>query len=141
MPSFSSFEGLQSAVSKVIEDAIESTAEIAVGTLQSIIQKSFYDQYSPIEYERTEQFLRSATAEYLEHNFWVFIDEDAMSYNTIDGYEQTILAASGYHGLRRIQTSGRFWEEYLKWANKYLVNIFLEQLSLRGLHTNAKPIF
>ena len=60
---FTSIVELQGAMEQCCTVAIQNACEILLAELQRLIRSEFYDQYTPSQYDRTDQFFNSAVKE------------------------------------------------------------------------------
>ena len=78
---FTSIVELQGAMEQCCTVAIQNACEILLAELQRLIRSEFYDQYTPTMYNRTYQFLESATKEMVTDLCGrVFMDAGRMNY-------------------------------------------------------------
>lgn len=130
MPTFKSYTALIAEINKRTEIAVENACNRLLGTLQEIIDTSYYDTFEPDFYRRSYQFWRSATTKMLSQNCGqVFMDKSAMNYGSYwDGECQLEFANRGYHGTTEIQTEGRFWDEFSQYCEENAIRILKEEL-------------
>lgn len=125
---------LEKVINSCINKAVTLTIDEATTQLTQHIQSDYYDQYVPIFYERTNQFLNSVAYEMLNGNEGViYIDESKMNYRTHSSSYVLDLASKGYHGNLTIATSVSFWYNYLQWCNANLIPILINNLRSQGL--------
>ena len=83
---FKSISQIEGFLNKAIESAVKKTCDRLLKALKEIIKTEYYDQYDPIEYSRTDQFLNSAITEMLSKNSGrIFMNENAMDYKAWTG--------------------------------------------------------
>jgi hypothetical protein len=111
---------LQGKLDKIAVEALEDLAVKVKELWQDLIDKRFYQQYSPKIYKRTYQLYSSVVVTEVAKvgNKWalnVLMDTDtvAREYATEPPEVVWELAAEGIHGTPEIQTSGRFYTEIL----------------------------
>ena len=131
---FTSLSQIEGFLNKAIEEAVKKTCDRLLKALKEIIKTEYYDQYDPIEYSRTDQFLNSAMTEMLSKNSGrIFMNENAMDYKAWTGELQLRYASQGYHGSPYIRTSGRFWDTFAEFCQKNVRQIFKEELIKQGV--------
>ena len=131
---FISSSQIEFFLNKAIEASVKRACDRLLEALKEIIKTEYYDQYDPIEYVRTEQFLNSAMTEMLSKNSSrIFMDESAMDYKTWTGELQLCYASQGYHGSPYIGTSGRFWDTFAKFCQNNVRQILKEELIKQGV--------
>ena len=140
MAVFKTYSVLVKEIDKRTQIAVENACNRLLGTLQQIIDESYYDQFEPDYYRRTYQFWRSATAKMLSQSCGqIFMDKTAMNYGTYwDGEVQLEFASRGYHGSTDIQTEGRFWQEFTNFCEQNAVKILKEELIKAGVPIKQK---
>lgn len=128
--------------------AVKDTADEMQIKLKEFIQEDYYNQYDPTSYiPRTYKFLNSAVAKMLGNSSAsIGIDEAYFDYeyptryNLRDGSSghwtgeyQAQMGSRGYHGSAYIQTEGRFWDDFLKWADDNALVILKRNLIKYGV--------
>ena len=127
---FTSIVELQGAMEQCCTVAIQNACEILLAELQRLIRSEFYDQYTPTMYNRTYQFLESATKEMVTDLCGrVFMDAGRMNYLEPHwtGDVQLEAANRGSHG-NFITTEGRFWDSLMEDWNAKALNILKQEL-------------
>jgi hypothetical protein len=129
---------LENHVRDLINRACDIVSEKVRLKLEEHIKDDYYAQYTPLFYERTNAFLQSAAKFQLVNksgiSFRVYIDTSGMDYGHFSPEAMLGLAAEGYHGSHNIQTSGRFWDDFLKECNEeYLKKELKQALNSVGL--------
>lgn len=125
---------LENYINKAIQTSVTNVATQLAIVLKFFISMSFYDQYAPAVYKRTEQFLNSVAIDILNGDSVIYIDTIKMIYEDISGEDVANLAAQGYHGTTSIETTGRFWDEFIDWCNANLVTMLKSELRNQGLN-------
>ena len=158
MATFKSYEAVVKEINNRTQKAIELTAKQMQEKLKEIIQEEYYDQYDPILYRpRTYEFLNSAVAKILgKSSASIGIDDAYFEYEYPSKYisqsanenlsnvgqsyvghwtgeDQVMMASHGYHGNVGIQTDGRFWDEFISWADKNATILLKENLKKCGV--------
>lgn len=138
---FRTIVDLHNYIEAACEEAIKETSEIMVQEFRNYIQEDFYNRYSPTFYDRTFSLLKSPTYNMLNKNSAeIFINFDVIHYLVGDPQYETTeedivrLAAQGYHGSPAIWRQGMFWEDFLQWCNKNVINLLKENLRKRGVN-------
>ena len=133
---FTSIVELQGAMEQCCTVAIQNACEILLAELQRLIRSEFYDQYTPTMYNRTYQFLESATKEMVTDLCGrVFMDAGRMNYLEPHWTGETQLEAAnrGSHG-NFITTEGRYWDSFMEYCNANALNILKQELRKQGLN-------
>lgn len=131
---FRSIAEIERYVKVACGKAIKSTCNRLLEQLQIIIRTEYYNQYTPQQYKRTDDFFKSAVTEMLEENCGrIFMDKDAMNYKEWTGELQLEYASKGYHGSTEIQTEGRFWETFSEFCENNVYQILREELIKQGV--------
>lgn len=134
---YKSYTALVSAMSKNINIAVENACNRLLGTLQELIDTEYYDVFEPDYYRRTYQFWQSATIKMLtQTSGQVFMDADAMNYNSFWTGEKQLHAASiGSHGgiITDETNEHRFWESFIEYCENNAVKILKEELQKQGI--------
>lgn len=118
--------------------AVENACNRLLGHLQRIIDEEFYDVFEPDYYHRTYQFWKSATTKMVTQNCGdVFMDKDAMNYNSFwTGEKQLRAAAVGSHGgwVTDETREHRFWDVFEKFCYENAIKILKEELCKQGIN-------
>ena len=133
---FTSIVELQGAMEQCCTVAIQNACEILLAELQRLIRSEFYDQYTPTMYNRTYQFLESATKEMVTDLCGrVFMDAGRMNYLEPHwtGEVQLEAANRGLHG-GYIKREGRYWDSFMEYCNANALNILKQELRKQGLN-------
>ena len=133
---FTSMVELQGAMQQCCTVAIQNACEILLAELQRLIRSEFYDQYTPTMYNRTYQFLESATKEMVTDLCGrVFMDAGRMNYLEPHwtGEVQLEAANRGLHG-GYIKREGRYWDSFMEYCNANALNILKQELRKQGLN-------
>ena len=133
---FTSIVELQGAMEQCCTVAIQNACEILLAELQRLIRSEFYDQYTPTMYNRTYQFLESATKEMMTDLCGrVFMDAGRMNYLEPHwtGEVQLEAANEGLHG-GYIKREGRYWDSFMEYCNANALNILKQELRKQGLN-------
>ena len=123
-----------------IKKALERTADKLQSELMNTIYMDYYELYSPVEYERTYQFLNSVTRTNIykngtEYTISIYVDYDSLGYDFISGYGVVKLASEGFHGSEKIRTPKKFFEEFKKdYSPEKIKNMLLQELKVFGLN-------
>ena len=133
---FTSIVELQGAMEQCCTVAIQNACEILLAELQRLIRSEFYDQYTPKMYNRTYQFLESATKEMMTDLCGrVFMDAGRMNYLEPHwtGEVQLEAANRGLHG-GYIKREGAYWDSFMEYCNANALNILKQELRKQGLN-------
>ena len=133
---FTSIVELQGAMQQCCTVAIQNACEILLAELQRLIRSEFYDQYTPSQYDRTYQFLESATKEMVTDLCGrVFMDAGRMNYLEPHWTGETQLEAAnrGLHG-GYIKREGAYWDSFMEYCNANALNILKQELRKQGLN-------
>ena len=133
---FTSIVELQGAMEQCCTVAIQNACEILLAELQRLIRSEFYDQYTPTMYNRTYQFLESATKEMVTDLCGrVFMDAGRMNYLEPHwtGEVQLEAANRGLHG-GYIKREGAYWDSFMEYCNANALNILKQELRKQGLN-------
>ena len=133
---FTSIVELQGAMQQCCTVAIQNACEILLAELQRLIRSEFYDQYTPTMYNRTYQFLESATKEMVTDLCGrVFMDADRMNYLEPHwtGEVQLEAANNSVHGGILVN-GGRYWDSFMEYCNANALNILKQELRKQGLN-------
>ena len=103
---------LQNAVNQRVSIAIKQTMEYFEMRLSDFLNRGYYQMYDPVRYERTDQLLKSVTANLINGNTAEIYLDLNYNYEYVSAEYVANLAAQGYHGNKSIQTDGRFWESF-----------------------------
>jgi hypothetical protein len=137
---------LQNKLDRIAVEALEDLAGKVKDLWQDLIDKRFYQQYSPKEYRRTWQLYSSVVVTDIAKigNKWtlnVLMDTDTVTKPYASEPPEVVweLAAEGIHGTPEIQTSGRFYAELLAiLEDGELINEFGQKLKSMGLKLTWK---
>ena len=133
---FTSIVELQGAMEQCCTVAIQNACEILLAELQRLIRSEFYDQYTPTMYNRTYQFLESATKEMVTDLCGrVFMDAGRMNYlePPWTGEVQLEAANNSVHGGIPVN-GGRYWDSFMEYCNANALNILKQELRKQGLN-------
>ena len=133
---FTSIVELQGAMEQCCTVAIQNACEILLAELQRLIRSEFYDQYTPSQYNRTYQFLESATKEMMTDLCGrVFMDAGRMNYLEPHWTGETQLEAANnsIHGGIHVN-GGRYWDSFMEYCNANALNILKQELRKQGLN-------
>ena len=133
---FTSIVELQGAMEQCCTVAIQNACEILLAELQRLIRSEFYDQYTPTMYNRTYQFLESATKEMVTDLCGrVFMDAGRMNYLEPHwtGEVQLEAANNFSHGGIHVN-GGRYWDSFMEYCNANALNILKQELIKQGLN-------
>lgn len=127
---------LQKALEARISVAVSETCQYFQAMLRLYIYSEYYVEYAPQFYNRTNQFLMSATARMIKSmEGQIYVDESAMNYTGLwNGDIQAEWAAEGYHGSFDIQTPGRYWEKFIDDFKQNAPIILKENLRKQGIN-------
>ena len=131
---FTTVVELQSGIESVCKTAVSEVAKIVCEKLQDLIYDDYYRQYIPKYYERTWQLfdapemnmLSSALAE-------VFLNTGKMNYENMTGKFIAELSSQGFHGSKKIETEGHYWDDFLEWCEKNIPSLLKTSLREQGL--------
>ena len=133
---FTSIVELQGAMEQCCTVAIQNACEILLAELQRLIRSEFYDQYTPSQYDRTDQFFNSAVKEMVTDLCGrVFMDAGRMNYLEPHWTGETQLESAnrGLHG-GYIKREGRYWDSFMEYCNANALNILKQELRKQGLN-------
>ena len=133
---FTSIVELQGAMEQCCTIAIQNACEILLAELQRLIRSEFYAQYIPKMYNRTYQFLESATKEMVTDLCGrVFMDAGRMNYLEPHwtGEVQLEAANNSVHGGIPVN-GGRYWDSFMEYCNANALNILKQELRKQGLN-------
>jgi len=139
---FTGVADIQLALEIMGNKAVENACNRLLGKLQEFIYTEYYDQFTPEQYRRTEQFYRSAMTEMLTHLLGqVFMNPDMMNYPwnetgwSWSGQQQIEAANIGSHGGWTTETSvqHRYWDKFVEYCNNNAITILKEELAKQGI--------
>ena len=133
---FTSVVDLQGAMEQCCTVAIQNACEILLAELQRLIRSEFYDQYTPSQYDRTDQFFNSAVKEMVTDLCGrVFMDAGRMNYLEPHWTGETQLEAANNssHGGYIIR-EGAYWDSFIDYCNKNALTILKQELRKQGLN-------
>ena len=133
---FTSIVELQGAMEQCCTVAIQNACEILLAELQRLIRSEFYDQYTPSQYDRTDQFFNSAVKEMMTDLCGrVFMDAGRMNYLEPHwtGEVQLEAANNSIHGGIHVN-GGRYWDSFINYCNKNALTILKQELRKQGLN-------
>ena len=133
---FTSIVELQGAMEQCCTVAIQNACEILLTELQRLIRSEFYDQYTPSQYDRTDQFFNSAVKEMVTDLCGrVFMDAGRMNYLEPHWTGETQLEAAnrGLHG-GYIKREGAYWDSFMEYCNANALSILKQELRKQGLN-------
>lgn len=135
---FTSFVQLQAMIEPLIAKSVENAAKIITEKLTETIREQYYNdpEFYPNVYQRTEEFLKSATYNMLSGNSAeIFIDGEGMHYkNGFDPWQVITWASMSMHGAEYYQTgTNDFWTTFMEWADGNIINILKQELKRAGL--------
>lgn len=148
MPALKTYSALVADINKKTEKAVKMTADQMQEKLKECIEEKYYDEYDPTSYiPRTYKFLNSAVAKMLgQSSASIGIDEAYFDYEYPARYklqdgssghwtgeDQVMMASQGYHGTYYIHTEGKFWDEFIKWADKNAIKLLKKNLLACGV--------
>lgn len=126
---------LQNVLNQRIGVAVKQTMEYFEMRLTEAIHDDYYQAYKhPVQYERTEKFLESATSKLINGNTAEIYLDLNYNYEYVSAEYVANLAAQGYHGNKTIQTDGRFWERFKEIYYEQLIPKLKENLRNQGLN-------
>ena len=125
---------LQNAVNQRVSIAIKQTMEYFEMRLSDFLNRGYYQMYDPVRYERTDQLLKSVTANLINGNTAEIYLDLNYNYEYVSAEYVANLAAQGYHGNKSIQTDGRFWESFKEIYYEQLIPKLKENLRNQGLN-------
>lgn len=136
---FKTMVGIESYIESACEKAVQETSMKAQKELARCIQEQYYDdpEFYPNVYQRTEEFLRSATYQMLSKtSAEVYIDIQGMHYrNGFNPWQVVLWGTESKHGSDYYQTSTQdFWTTFVEWANVNLINILKQNLRKNGIN-------
>lgn len=119
--------------------AKHSTAIIIRSELERKISELFYENYTPIKYERTYRLLTEAPKIETLNQFETIVGiySDGIFYDHDDTEAIYNLAMQGYHGTTEITGNKYYhvWNEFKLWCDENVMRIYKEELEkeLQGL--------
>lgn len=139
---FTSIVGIKLAIEAMSNKAVENACNRLLGKLQEFIYTEYYDQFDPVEYQRKEQFYKSATTDMLSQLMGqIYMDSDKMNYPwngtgwEWTGQQQLESANVGSHGGWTTETSvqHRYWDKFMEYCENNAITILKEELAKQGL--------
>lgn len=137
---FQSIVQLESYIKSLISIALKNISQKLSEDLKKIIETEYYDKYpSPKLYERTYQFLNSATSSAVSRagntvSVNIYVNYESLKYEEDDGYTVVELASQGYHGFRGIYREGFFWKTFEEnYSEEVIKQMIIEELNKAGL--------
>lgn len=125
---------LQNVLNQRINIAVKQTMEYFEMRLSDFLDRGYYQMYDPVQYERTDQLLKSVTANLINGNtVEIYLDLN-YNYEYVSAEYVANLAAQGYHGNKSIQTDGRFWESFKEIYYEQLIPELKKNLKQQGLN-------
>ena len=125
---------LQNVLNQRINIAVKQTMEYFEMRLSDFLDRGYYQMYDPVQYERTDQLLKSVTANLINGNTAEIYLDLNYNYKYVSAEYVANLAAQGYHGNKSIQTDGRFWESFKALYYEQLIPKLKENLRNQGLN-------
>lgn len=125
---------LQNVLNQRINIAVKQTMEYFEMRLSDFLDRGYYQMYDPVRYERTDQLLKSVTANLINGNTAEIYLDLNYNYEYVSAEYVANLAAQGYHGNKSIQTDGRFWESFKEIYYEQLIPKLKENLRNQGLN-------
>ena len=125
---------LQNVLNQRINIAVKQTMEYFEMRLSDFLDRGYYQMYDPEQYERTDQLLKSVTANLINGNTAEIYLDLNYNYKYVSAEYVANLAAQGYHGNKSIQTDGRFWESFKEIYYEQLIPKLKENLRNQGLN-------
>lgn len=125
---------LQNVLNQRINIAVKQTMEYFEMRLSDFLDRGYYQMYDPVQYERTDQLLKSVTANLINGNTAEIYLDLNYNYEYVSAEYVANLAAQGYHGNKTIQTDGRFWERFKEIYYEQLIPKLKENLRNQGLN-------
>lgn len=139
-----SFAELEKLMNKRIGNAVEIVANSMCKRLKECIKEDYYEQYEPLFYQRTHEFLNSAVYNMLNTNTAsIGISDKYMNYHYSlqgsssrhwTGAHQTFMASLGLHGSPYIYREGVFWETFEKWCDENVIILLKTELRKHGIN-------
>ena len=137
---FKSIDQLETYIKSLISTALKNISQKLSEDLKEIINKEYYDKYpSPKLYQRTYQFLKSATSSEVSMvgnmvSVNIYVDYESLKYKEIDGYTVVNLASQGYHGSSGIYREGFFWKTFKEnYSEETIKQMIIGELKKSGL--------
>ena len=132
---FKTFVAVEDYLESACEKAIKNVASVVRDKLEDFILEDFYNQYSPLFYDRTYMFLKSPKYNLLNKTTAeVFIDTDVMNYLGISGEEQATMASYGFHGSVDIFRPGYYWTDFINYCDNNVPKLIKEELKKQGIN-------
>lgn len=125
---------LQNVLNQRINIAVKQTMEYFEMRLSDFLNRGYYQMYDPVQYERTDQLLKSVTANLINGNTAEIYLDLNYNYEYVSAEYVANLAAQGYHGNKSIQTDGRFWESFKEIYYEQLIPELKKNLKQQGLN-------
>lgn len=125
---------LQNVLNQRINIAVKQTMEYFEMRLSDFLDRGYYQMYDPVQYKRTDQLLKSVTANLINGNTAEIYLDLNYNYEYVSAEYVANLAAQGYHGNKSIQTDGRFWESFKEIYYEQLIPELKKNLKQQGLN-------
>ena len=123
---------IRNVINGSMDTAVRNVAMKVRDQLIHYIDKDFYDQYKPKQYERTYRFLNSVAEDITRNAARVFLDLD-YKYDDVTAQEQAEGAAEGWHGTHIHVEGFYFWQDFENWCNENIYDMLRDELIKQGL--------
>lgn len=152
MATTNNVEAVLLSINIAVKEAMESTVQILIEELKSIIDKKVYGAYSPEWYQRSYDFRESwdSTSATMIGNMVeaeIFHDDNLLTYNAEKWQHGNIINRLEPDGLPTIINEGRigsgmgfpqlgereYWETFNTYIDGNLKRILMEELAKKGL--------
>lgn len=134
LTTYNAKDSVEKHLKNCISIALEATARHLTKKLIDFIDMDYYKKYDPVKYNRTDQFKDSPKFQMLSTTIVsIFVDTDSMNYKKTTGYYVATLAAQGFHGNEFIFRTGYYWEDFIEYCRKNVVDIYKQKLEQQGL--------
>lgn len=138
MTTYNTKDSVEKHLKKCMNIALEATARQLTSKLIDYIDTDYYEKYDPVTYNRTDQFKDSPKFQMLSSAIVsIFVDTDSMNYKKATGDYVATLAAQGFHGNEYIFRTGYYWEDFIEYCKKNVVDIYKQNLAQQGFRISS----
>jgi len=134
---------LGKAMDKYLYDFTNKASDKVKELIDSFIML-YYNNYSPLYYQRTYQFLDSCIRSDVikEGNGYyvmIYIDTANLDYEDATGEQVVNWANQGLHGGMDVGDKDKFWDDSIEMLNKgYLIKLFGDYIKKNGFKVTIK---
>ena len=134
LTAYNTKDSVEKHLKKCMKIALEVTAKQLTNKLMDFIDMDYYKTYDPVQYSRTDQFKDSPKFQMLSTAIVsIFVDTNSMHYKKVTGDYVAALAAQGFHGNEYIFRAGYYWEDFIEYCRKNVIDIYKQELAQQGL--------